>query len=74
MVGELELAPESPKRIILGTFENKVEDKTIHLLERDAANNPYFAISPNKDGNRDEITPQATFLRNVKDISAQVLD
>lgn len=72
--GELELAPESPKRIILGTFENKVEDKTIHLLERDAANNPYFAISPNKDGNRDEITPQATFLRNVKDISAQVLD
>lgn len=43
-------------------------------MERDAANNPYFAISPNKDGNRDEITPQATFLRNVKDISAQVLD
>ncbi|WP_159564550.1 S8 family serine peptidase [Streptococcus halichoeri] len=72
--GELELAPESPKRIILGTFERDVNEQMIHVLEVDANHQPYFAISPNQDGNRDEIIPQATFLRNVKDISAQVID
>lgn len=53
--GELELVLESLKRIILGIFENKVEDKIIYFLERDVVNNLYFVIFLNKDGNRDEI-------------------
>ncbi|EHI69586.1 putative c5a peptidase [Streptococcus ictaluri 707-05] len=76
--GNFELSPygasEVPKPIVLGTFAKQVNDEEHYTLDLDQNDQVYLAISPNQDQNRDSITPQATFLRNVRDVQAQVLD
>ncbi|GAY70521.1 putative c5a peptidase [Streptococcus canis] len=76
--GNFELSPygasEVPKPIVLGTFAKQVNNEEHYTLDLNQNSQVYLAISPNKDQNRDSITPQATFLRNVKDVQAQVLD
>ncbi|MGT2729215.1 S8 family serine peptidase [Streptococcus phocae subsp. salmonis] len=64
---------EVPETIFLGTFAGDVEDGH-HYIRRTDDKKPYLAISPNDDGNRDYVQFQGTFLRNVKDLSVQVLD
>lgn len=67
-------ASEVPKPIVLGTFAKQVNDEEHYTLDLDQNDQVYLAISPNQDQNRDSITPQVTFLRNVRDVQAQVLD
>ncbi|WP_161802563.1 S8 family serine peptidase [Streptococcus phocae] len=68
-------AQEINKYIVLGTFAKQNDDKDeSYNLVFDKNEKPYLVISPNGDQNRDKIIPQATFLRNVKDVKAIVLD
>ena len=68
--GEInELGAEAERNIILGTEALEGErDVIAPMAER------IFQISPNGDGHKDSVLFQGIFLRNVKDIKAQVLD
>lgn len=68
--GEInELGAEAGRNIILGTEALEGErDVIAPMAER------IFQISPNGDGHKDSILFHGIFLRNVKDIKAQVLD
>ncbi|KHD45995.1 hypothetical protein NC01_02695 [Streptococcus uberis] len=65
---------ELPKDIVLGTYAKSLDEEEHFTLDLDQDGKPYFAISPNGDNNFDYLTPQATFLRNVKTIYALVLN
>ncbi|WP_283310667.1 S8 family serine peptidase, partial [Streptococcus dysgalactiae] len=68
--GEInELGAEAGRNIILGTEALEGErDVIAPMAER------IFQISPNGDGHKDSVLFQGIFLRNVKNIKAQVLD
>lgn len=68
--GEInELGAEADRNIILGTEALEGErDVIAPMAER------IFQISPNGDGHKDSVLFQGIFLRNVKNIKAQVLD
>ncbi|HGD1784465.1 TPA: S8 family serine peptidase [Streptococcus agalactiae] len=64
---------EITETIFAGTFA-KQDDDSHYYIHRHANGKPYAAISPNGDGNRDYVQFQGTFLRNAKNLVAEVLD
>ncbi|MGT2686298.1 S8 family serine peptidase [Streptococcus porcinus] len=65
-----ELSPEISIEDFLGSY-TKEGDETVRRFHFQDGK-PYLAISPNGDNNMDSLVFKGIFLRNVKDIKAQV--
>ncbi|EFR44649.1 S8 family serine peptidase [Streptococcus pseudoporcinus] len=65
-----ELSPEISIEDFLGSYIKEGDDTVRRFYFQDGK--PYLAISPNGDNNMDSLVFKGIFLRNAKDIKAQV--